>query len=489
MARNREIQGEFNFHQRTYGVAMTNAQRSTSRKDIPSEYDYLGGNSRFNLNDAFGYPPVINWRMTRMLYQRSAGAAAAVDLTISRCWQTDPRIRRTDGPEDPQEMNLNQMLDRLGLWREMREADRRALTGTYSAIVIRVRDGMKLDQPVRRVMGGPAAIAEFIPVWQGDLKAETIGEDEKDPETYGKVTMYRYTERDDEGKQRRLIQIHPDRVLIISEDGMMDNRPFLEKAFNACIDLEKTRGGGAEGMMKDARALMHFDIDAEAKLDDGVGGISRASPGQAGRANQSQNEEIADDIGKQMDNMNSRFENMVVTKGMTSKVISTSIRQVQEAAWVAMNNIAAAVNIPVNVLFGNQTGERAASQDQNEWLQSCESRRWFMLRPRINDLVARLVRWGIIDGTSGEWRIEWAPLSETNVTEKVAMADSMVRANAQARQDGMIAATWDEVRAAWGLDPLTDEQVAAERQHIDDLPRPEPAMPGEGGGNQGGSDE
>lgn len=486
--------GDVNAPRPTYGVPVANNQRYGGNRGgyrgVPSQYDYLGGNTRFDFNDAFGYPKQVTWMMTTRLFKRGGAAAGAIAMLVSRCWQTDPKLRRSEGVEDPQEEFVNQTLDRIGFWRAMREADTRALAGQYSAIIFRLRDGRPMNAPVDRLRGGANAIAEVIPVWQADIKEMRIGWDRNDPDTYGKVTMYQFSMRDEKGQQNELLEIHPDRVMILSRDGTMWADPFLEPAFNACIDLEKARGAGGEGLMKDARALVHFDIDAEAKLDDGVGGIAARPPGAGGGEKQPLPKEIAESIGAQMDNINSRFENMVLTKAMSSKMLATKIRGISDAAWVAMNNIAVATHIPVNILFGNQTGERSSQQDEKAFHERCEARRWSELRPRLLDMIDRFSRWGVIDGISSKWRIDWAPLAETDTEKQKMRVETILKANEFFAQMGTVAYTVDEVRRALGDMPLTQEQISEAMKHLDEMPKlpPPPSIQIKGGDSGGGVD-
>ena len=487
MAKQQQLNfGDINQPTPRYGAAVTNKREGKRRGGALMGNSYLGDNTRFDFNDAFGYPQSIDYKMTTALYFRSAAAAGAIDMLVSRCWQTDPRLRRGEGIEDPQEQFLNDTLDRIGFWRSMREADTRCLAASYSALILRLKDGRPLDAPVGQLRGGANAIEEIIPVWQHDIKELHMGEDETDPSTYGKVTMYQFIERDAKGKRRHSRDIHPDRVVIMSADGTMWSRMFLEPAFNSCIDIEKARGSAGESLMKDARALTHFDIAAEARLEEGIGGITKQSPGDSGGPGGGIEQEIADGLGTQVDNLNDNYDNFVLTKAMKSTMLQTKVRGVQEAWWAAANNMSVAVNIPVNILFGNQTGERASGEDAKAWLERCEARRWAELRPRILDIINRFVRWGIIDGTGQAWGIQWAPLAETDVEKQKARLEGMMAANIFFAQFGIVAYTVDQVRAAQGDLPLTPEEISEMSKHLDEVPKLPPPAPA--GGVDGGGE-
>ena len=439
-------------------------------RDVPRGLN--GGlvmNTKWDLSKAFGLPLVVSADMVRQLYRRSGSSAtAAVNHIYRTCWQTDPVFRRTPdgGDMDPQEKLVNDVMNRL--WHKVHDGDRRSLVGRYAALILRIADGQPLSAPVRRVRGGIEGLVDIIPVSDTDLRANVTDTDKNSP-TYGEVEYYEYRAQDANGRPLDTLRVHPDRVIILSRDGTMRLRPFLEPVYNAIQHLEKLEGAIAEGALKDARMLMHFNVDTMAKLaGTGVGGLAQAVP-VTGNANDPTLEQVAENITEQIDAMNSRYENAVSTKGVTSTVLRTQMRELAMSVWSLRAGIASGVNIPMRILFGSQSGERASGQDRKEFHQSMDARRGDEIVPRLNDLLDRLVKWGMIDGQSTPWRVSWAPLAQESVEEKREKGTFMVAANAEAANRGEIVYTADEIRAVTGHEPLERAQIESQEKLFEGL--------------------
>ena len=464
-------------------------------RDVPRGIDgevNMGMNTKWDTYKAYGLPLAVTTAMVRSLYRRSGSTAtAAIDHIYKTSWQTDPVLRRSpDGEDmDPQEELLNQVMKRL--WHKVHDGDRRALVGCYGALILRIADGKPLSAPVGRVRGGPEALVDVVPVSDIDLRANVTDTDRNSP-TYGEVEYYEYRAQDANGRPLDTLRVHPDRVIILSRDGTMRLRPFLEPVFNSIQHLDKLEGAIAEGALKDARLLMHFNVDTMAKLaGTGVGGITQAVP-VTGNANDPTLEQVAENIVEQVDAMNARYENAVSTKGVTSTVLRTQMRELAQSVWSLRASVAAAVNIPMRILYGSQSGERASGEDKKEFHQTIDARRNDELVPRLHDLLDRMVSWGMIDGTGEPWRVEWRPLTEESPEERIAIARLLIDANKEAWERGEIVATADEIRQRVGMEPLERAQIEAHKKLFEGLlekPEEPLALPAPGDGDAGGAED
>ena len=72
----------------------------------------------------------------------------------------------------------------------------------------------------------------------------------------GEPKMYEFNEAavETDNPNKRSLRIHPDRVLIWSDDGTVNGRSLLEPGYNDLIDLEKIKGAGGEGFWKNAKS-------------------------------------------------------------------------------------------------------------------------------------------------------------------------------------------------------------------------------------------
>ena len=463
--------------------------RTPNWRDVPRGLTGMnpGMNTKWDTYAALGLPHYVTSSMSRFLYLRNGSTAnAAVSHIYKTCWQTDPVFRRTpDGEEmDPQEKLLNDVMGRL--WMKMHDGDRRSLIGCYSAVILSVADGARtLAEPVNpsRIRNGAEALLDIVPVSDVDLKAPETVQD-RNSARYGEAAYYDYTPQDANGRPMTTERVHPDRVVILSPDGTMRNRPFLEPCLNAILNLDKLEGAISESAFKAARNLLYFNIDTMAKLaGTGFGGVAPQTP-IAGDAGAPSVREAAHNVLEQVEHMNARFENAVVSKGMSVTKLDPQSRDLGNNVWALRASVAGAVGIPMRILFGSQSGERAATEDRKEFHQSMDARRNDQLVPRLRDMLGRFQRWGMLDGTGDPWRVVWEPLTQNSVQEKQELARVMVAANAEAWSRGEIVATAAEIREVLGLEPLTREQLEQQDEMFRDVfdagasePVQEPAAP------------
>jgi hypothetical protein len=118
---------------------------------------------------------------------------------------------------------------------------------------------------------------------------------------------------------------------------------------------------------------------------------------------------------------------------------------------------AASFLIPVKILVGSQTGERASQEDGKEWVTVNTARRADSVLPVIQEILTRLKSHGLMP--SGDWFIDWEPLSANGAEQRSSRAQSMADVNFKSGQYGdIIVFTDDEIREVSGFPPLTTEQ-------------------------------
>ena len=147
----------------------------------------------------FGYPETLTFDLLHKMYCRNGIAAAAVDKTALKTWQDMPYLleQERDGSqkgkskETKLEREIRLKFSSMRLWAKLAEADRKAMVGGYSGVILRLRDGKRFDQPVDRVGGGLNGLYRIDPVWAGQLKVADWNTDASS-ETYGEPTMYEF---------------------------------------------------------------------------------------------------------------------------------------------------------------------------------------------------------------------------------------------------------------------------------------------------------
>lgn len=412
----------------------------------------------------FGYPEIVDFNLCYNMYDRNSLAKAAVDKTTRKTWQDPPWLleRPRDGSEGAVkketrlEKAIRQHFSDIRLWTKIMEADRRSLVGKFGAVILRVADGKKTNEPLGHVRGGLEALVDVIPVWEGQLR---INEWDTDTQslTYGEPMMFEYDEGlvgsltgaspASQGRARRLT-VHPSRIIIWSMDGSMDGESSLKAGFNDLITIEKIVGAGGEGFWKNAKQAPILEMDKEADIQ------------KMARAMGVPVESVADVMNEQAANWQKGFDELLMLQGMTAKLPKIVLPDPEHFYMNALQSFAASYDIPLKVLVGTQTGERASSEDASQWNQTCNFRRKNTVIPNILQIVKRLEGCGVLK-ENPEWFVDWTDLTESTMLEKIDRAGKMAKVN---KDFGDIVFMPQEIRASVGYEPADEAEVAKLRE-------------------------
>lgn len=407
----------------------------------------------------FSWPTDITNQMLMDAYKRNGIAKAAVTKTRRKCWETFPQISENDNPDETTlEELIRQWADDVGLWRVITEADKRAMIGRYSGFILRIADGQNFDQPVERTT--LENIVELVPFWSTQMRVAEW-ESDLNSDNYGKPRMYEFNEanvkREPNGTERQ-VKVHPDRVFVWSEDGTTEGESLLEAGYNALIDLEKISGAGGEGFWKNAKSAPVLNIDKEARLKD------------MAKAMGVPEDEIADAMDEQVKDWQKGFDAMLMLQGIEATTLSVNLPNPEHFFANPLMTFAASVDIPVKILVGNITGERASSEDVKQWNATCASRRQEVCIPRLNDFIKKLERFKALP--EKDWQLIWGDLTESTMEQKVDTASKMAEINAKMRgADGVltdIVFTPDEIRGAVDYEPLDMSQIVLDEEGEED---------------------
>lgn len=432
---------------------------------------YFFGAQKHNHAADFGYPDQVTFELAFDAYCRNPLARAAVDKTVGKTWEANPLLQefQRDGTkkgkqkETGLEADIRQRFDDLLIWQHMAESDARSLVGAYSGLILRFADSQPFKAPVKRVPGGLLGLVEVIPAWEGQLTVSQWDMVETS-ETYGQPLMFQYAESAvGQQKQPRQFEIHPDRVLIWSRDGTLNDRSALEPGYNALLDMEKIRGGGGEGFWKNAKSGLSLEIDKDANIQNMATAMGVAA------------DEIVDKIDEQVEGFNKGFDKSLLLQGIKATPMQVNLPSPEHFFAIALQSFAATFSAPLKILVGSQTGERASTEDSAEWAKVNMSRRTNRVIPRIRAFIARLERFGILP--QKDWHLEWVDLTESSMGEKIDRADKMASVNQ--KMSGEVVFTGDDIRGVVGMEPLSDaekfrdEPGDDEEQDALDLPETE----------------
>lgn len=413
----------------------------------------------------FNWPQVLSFEMLFAMFTRNGIASAGVNKTVLKTWQDSPQLWETEDPDETKlEGEIRQRFEDLRLWQHLAEADRRALVGGYSGVILRFADSKRFQEPVGRVPGGLAGLVEVIPAWAGQLKVAEWDTDEISL-TYGQPKMFQFNEaevaddRNALNTRTRSFMVHPDRVIVWSEDGTVHARSVLLPGYNNLLDMEKVSGAGGEGFWKNAKSAPVFEIDKEAKLEEMAKAMSVPVA------------ELADAMNEQVGDWQKGFDKLLMLQGMTAKTLAITMPSPEHFFNIALQGFAASINIPLKILVGNQTGERASTEDARDWAQANMSRRNGSVRPGIMMLVRRLERVDIIP--KRDWCLHWTDLTESSMAEKVERAVKMADVNQKMGMEPPFLP--DEIRAVVDMEPLplSEDDEQRDTPPGDDPPDPE----------------
>ncbi|EBG0542784.1 DUF1073 domain-containing protein [Salmonella enterica subsp. enterica] len=428
---------------------------------------------RKRLYEEFGYPDSVNFDDFYRAYKRNAVARAAVRRMVDNCWQDNPEIfegeEKKDGAKKDSawDKQVNKLFKKR--WKQIKGADRRNLVGNYSALLIQLRDGGDWREAVNRAtvrLLSEKALVRLIPVWEAQLDVSRWDEDPQS-ETFGMPAMYQYTEipvGSDNGKPGRIIDVHPDRVFILAEgadDGSMDGESMLEAGFNKLLDIEKISGGSAEGFLKNASRQIAFNFSKDvnfAKLAKALG-VSES--------------EVSAAMDSQVRELNRNVDSAVMMQDGSASVLSVAAADPEPTWRTALNEFCATIPIPVKILIGMQTGERASTEDGKDWAKTGNARRAGFLTDVVEGIVRWFINLEIIPApASEEITVSWFDLLAPSQAEKIANMDKMADVAVKTTNAfGRSALSENEIRTAGELQP----QKEFEEDDDDDQPkRPDP---------------
>jgi hypothetical protein len=253
----------------------------------------------------------------------------------------------------------------------------------------------------------------------------------------GAITMWQYTETLSDGSTAQR-KIHPDRVLIIG-DMSDDEIGFLEPGYNACVSLEKVEGGSGESFLKNAarQQSINFDKEVDFKNLASLYGVTV--------------DELQERFNEAARELNRGNDTLLITQGAQVTSMVNAVSDPEPTYEVNLKTFCASVDIPSRIIVGNQSGERASTEDQIYFNSRCQSRRGD-LSFDIEDMVDKLIGLQIIKPVA-KFSIVWDELNEQSPSDKLESASKMSSINQTALASGEQVFTVDEIRVAAGYEP------------------------------------
>lgn len=417
-------------------------------------------NQRHNFAVDYGWPEEVTFQLLWRAAHRNGIARAAVDKTALRVWQHTPEIWESEEPkESTLESDVRQHFEDIRFWQSAIEADRRAYIAGYSGLILRFGDNKRFGEAVENVPGGIKGLVGVEPVWASQLVVKDWNMKESDP-GFGRPLMFELRERGlveektaINAPPRRNYDVHPDRVIIWSRDGTVYSRSDLEAGYNDLLDMEKIKGAGGEGFWKTAKGLPVIEVDPEARIADMAEMMGVAV------------DKVKAAIDEEVSEFQLGFNKSLMLAGMKATAVNVVLPQPKEFFQSPLQSFAASVCMPVRILLRNETGERASTQDQEDFDRACMARREKFIVPTLREFLRRLEKASIIPVK--DYTVGWESLLDMSPDQKMARSKQMADINKTAA-DPMTGShpifTEDEIREEAGFVPLT----AAEKAEFDE---------------------
>ncbi|MNZ12925.1 hypothetical protein D3C78_298080 [compost metagenome] len=387
--------------------------------------------------DEYGYPGDVSFDQLYQMWRRHGIAHGIVEKMINRCWSTDPWLlegtkSQDDRPETPWEKRMRQYAAALKLWSVFAEADRRRMIGGCSALLLEAPGAW--NEPIRR-----GAVVSVTAAWRNDLHPA-----ERDMVT-GRVRSWNY-----KGKA----VIHPDRLFLLGDWD--DPIGFLEPCYNSLLNLDKVTGGAAEGFLKNAARQLAIEFDS---------GTNLQALAQAYGKKPEELQEVFDQMAR---DVNTGVDAMLGLQGAKVTPLVAALPDPAAPFDVNLQMVSASTGIPAKIIVGNQTGERASSEDLREFNGLCQSRLDSLLLGDVREFFEHLARIRAIEPLPTEWSVEGPDLTEAGTGERLTNAKLLTDMNKASELSGPLF-TAAEIRTAAGYDAEPEEPAGGDGGQGDNL--------------------
>jgi hypothetical protein len=367
-------------------------------------------NGNRDLYNILGYEQKIELSTYKELYTRQDIAKRIVEVYPNACWSIPPDITDLHGTTEDSvfEKSMKALANdnRLKLFHYIRRLDIVTGLGQYGIMLIGVKDGRKLDQPVANNL----TLEDVLFLSTYSQMNVTILEYDENPssERFGKPLFYDINTSTNVAKKIK-VKVHYSRVIHVAEDALEDDtfgEPRLKILANRLKDLEKVVGGAAEMFFLNARGGLHMNQLPDTRLDD------------------------VTILKENMSDFTNNATRYLRTKAMEVKPINFLVADPKSCFETIMSLICGAKGIPQRLLLGSEQGKLASTQDSATWYQRVNEREGNFCEPCI---LRPIIDWFIERGIlakplNNEYKIIWPDLRTVSHSEKADIAEKTTRA-------------------------------------------------------------
>jgi hypothetical protein len=403
-----------------------------------------------DLAAAFGYPEVLDASLYYEMYARGGIAARIIKAYPAATWSECPTVTdENEDPEAPFSVEFEEVAERIKLLHYLERVDRLAGIGRYAVLLLGfddVKDVTQFSTPLTK--GKQTELRYLVPYietgttiaeWETDPTSERFGQ----PRIYNLQVMSLPTDGVAASPIGKALRVHWTRTLHIAEELEQDEVygvPRLRPVFNYLMDLVKVVGGSAETFWMAANRGMFFGTDADTMIDEGV----------------------IEDMKNQIDEYQHGQRRAIVGQGFTPTNMGSDVPDGSKNADTLLKLVAGTVGIPQRILVGNEAGEIASTQDENNWNTKVHERRTMYAGPKIiKPLIQILIDTGNISAPIGDWDVKWEEADKLGEVEQANVGKARIEGlKAYVSAPGIeVVMAPEEARIAMGMEPDSDYEL------------------------------
>jgi len=356
----------------------------------------------------FGYPKELKFEDYYEIYDRDEIGGAIADFIPNETWRNAPVLVDGDARSDEQEpaseflRGWKLLNKRHHLITALNNADIYNAFSKYSVVFLGAPGNF--GSPLTSLK--PESLAYISVHNEGNAKVTEYENNTANPR-FGLPTKYGITFY--EGGSA--VTVHWSRVIHLKEGNpgnRTDGTPRLKRIYNRLIDWEKVVGGASEAFWIMVNRGMAFIADQDADLP--VEGTDEA-----------------DEMDNQIEAFIHNLQRYMKLTGVEVKEFNSQVVDGAAQGGLLSKAISAGQRIPQRVLFGNEAGQLASTQDDENMDDHIQARQVRvaengMLRP----LIDRFLELGTLPQPANEYLVDWPPLFKMTEDQEVGLANKVL---------------------------------------------------------------
>ena len=376
-------------------------------------------------------------------------ARRIISIFPDHTWRLSPVVIDGDGEDGDRESPLSNAfrdiyrsgrLDpatgdtTLGLSYYLPELDKASLLGRWAVLFLGIADGKNASEPLEPGSAAGVQSLAYMSVY-GERDAR-ISQWDKDPESprYGRPTTYSLTTRLPDGGTTELTDVHYSRVIHVAQGKVgnsLEGESLLAPVYTYLQDIVKVLAGSGEAAYRKSDPGMVVTSRPDYDISGAASDFEKIATGDTTAID----DQVYQDTKDAIDEYVHKLRRWLMLEGFEVTVLDGDIVDPSGALDAPLNMIASTLGIPKRLLLGNEAGELASSQDQENWASLVSSRQQSYAEPMIlRSVVNRLVWVGVLpEPESGDFFVLWPSLYTPSPEIEAGIAKTVAEALAVAK--------------------------------------------------------